>query len=128
MVDERNFTGIDEARLEMLVDVGRGTEFVSGLVRKFGASGGNLIVVLRDALAAGDFDRTRDTAHALKGSASDLGGTWLAELCLRIEQMRNEELQRRDATQLTREVLESFELTQAAMADFLEQRTGSRGG
>jgi len=128
VVDGRNLAGIDETRLEMLVDIGRGTDFVSGLVRKFGASAGNLIVVLRDALVAGDFDRTRDTAHALKGSASDLGGTRLAELCLGIEQMCNEELQRRDATQLAKEVLESFELTQAAMADFLEQRTGSRGG
>ena len=123
MVEQRSDPWIDEARLEMLIDVGHGAEFVSSLVRRFGDAGEKLIGRLPETLAVGDFDRTRDTVHALKGSASELGATSLAGLCLGIERMSDEELLHRDASRLVTELSESLERTQFAIARFLERRT-----
>jgi HPt (histidine-containing phosphotransfer) domain-containing protein len=58
---------------------------VAGLVAQFDDDAGARLVALRDAVAAGDWTVVARVAHAVKGSAAQLGGVGLAAACVGLQ-------------------------------------------
>jgi signal transduction histidine kinase/HPt (histidine-containing phosphotransfer) domain-containing protein len=59
--------------------------FLPNLIAMFQADLAERLIALRRALAAGDSDQISQHAHALKGSASELGARRMRAICERIE-------------------------------------------
>lgn len=80
MEDKIDMSLVDELRelMEDDFDILLRT-FVSDSETKFNA--------LADAIAAGEAEDLRRTAHSLKGSSSNLGAIHLSELCFELEKM-----------------------------------------
>jgi PAS domain S-box-containing protein len=63
-----------------------GKDFVVSLVEEFGAGLPAQIAAIRSAATEGDAERLARSAHALRGSAANLGGARVAEVCARLEE------------------------------------------
>jgi len=74
---------LDQEIINMLKDVME-DEF-SVLVETYLNDGDVRINTLRDTLAAQDADAVSRCAHSLKGSSSNVGAAYLANLCLEVE-------------------------------------------
>jgi two-component system, sensor histidine kinase RpfC len=71
---------LDEAALSELERLG-GHTFVFGLVSQFSDDAAELLSSMRMAVADEDIQRFRDAAHALRGSAANLGAAKIFEAC-----------------------------------------------
>ena len=76
MIEEEQLRGLAEAA---------GKETVMPILDAFWASNDELLAALQAALTSGDADAISKTGHALKGSASNLGATALAETARSVE-------------------------------------------
>jgi PAS domain S-box-containing protein len=63
-----------------------GADFLARLVPVFVLAAPDRLTAIRTAFDAGDSETLADAAHALRGSAGNLGGLRVAELCAQIEQ------------------------------------------
>lgn len=70
--------------LQMLVREGEGAA-VAEILQDFQTDTAQRLDVLRQALAERDSTRVKAQAHAIKGSAGQIGASSLAALCQRIE-------------------------------------------
>jgi HPt (histidine-containing phosphotransfer) domain-containing protein len=77
-------TAIDRAAYDELKETA-GAEFVVELVDTFLAEAPRMLDDLRDALAAGDAERFRRTAHSLKSNSNTFGATRLGLLARELE-------------------------------------------
>jgi CheY-like chemotaxis protein/HPt (histidine-containing phosphotransfer) domain-containing protein len=80
---------IDPAVLETLrqMGTGAGVDVIGDLLQLFRADGQSLVAAIREAVSRDDASGLRQAAHSLKGAASNMGATTLAELCSRLETM-----------------------------------------
>ena len=76
MIEEEQLRGLAEAA---------GKETVMPILDAFWTSNDELLAALQAALSTGDADAISKTGHALKGSASNLGATSLAEAAKTVE-------------------------------------------
>jgi HPt (histidine-containing phosphotransfer) domain-containing protein len=60
-------------------------DFVTELIGIFSEDLTNRLVQISVALAAGDANRVRHAAHALKGASGELGAQRMREICARLE-------------------------------------------
>jgi two-component system sensor histidine kinase RpfC len=74
----------DSVNMETLADLERlgGRDFVAGLIAQFSNDTAELLSSLREAVADEDVQRFRDAAHALRGSAANLGALAIFKTCL----------------------------------------------
>ena len=75
---------IDRATFDALKETA-GAEFVVELVDTFLAEAPAMLAGLRDALAAGDAERFRRTAHSLKSNANTFGALTLGAMAKALE-------------------------------------------
>src|ERR1700733_3175045 len=70
--------------LNVLAELERlgGRDFVAGLINQFSNDAADLLASLRAAVMDEDVQRFRDAAHALRGSAANLGASMVFETCL----------------------------------------------
>ena len=79
---------LDHGRLEELLDLDPGDpSMLLRFIDRFGVGARQRVTELRDARASGDAGTQGRIAHALKGTAANLGATALAEVCLNIEDL-----------------------------------------
>jgi HPt (histidine-containing phosphotransfer) domain-containing protein len=80
---------IDPAVLETLRQMGGGpgVDVIGDLLGLFRADCRPLLAAIREAVGRGDAPGLRQAAHSLKGAASNLGASALADLCARLEAM-----------------------------------------
>jgi two-component system sensor histidine kinase RpfC len=94
-------TFIDRGALANLESLG-GHAFVSGLVSQFSDDAAELLSSLRAAVAKEDVQRFRDAAHALRGSAANLGATRVFEACLALRAITPSQLALEGDAQVSR--------------------------
>jgi two-component system sensor histidine kinase RpfC len=92
---------IDRGALADLESLG-GHAFVSGLVSQFSDDAAELLSSLRAAVAEEDVQRFRDAAHALRGSAANLGAARVFEACLALRAITPSQLAREGDAQVAR--------------------------
>jgi HPt (histidine-containing phosphotransfer) domain-containing protein len=79
---------IDRAALATLLAMVGGDEaFLSDLIDVYFADTPQLLVTMRQALAAGDAAALRRSAHALKSNSANFGARQLAALCRELEEL-----------------------------------------
>jgi len=83
---------IDPAQLESLRSLACDEGFAERLLASFADDGRELLANIASALDRGDWGRARDQAHALKGSAANLGLTRLREQAVGLERDSDTEL------------------------------------
>jgi two-component system sensor histidine kinase RpfC len=118
---------IDHAKLERLAVIGAGPEFITELVLGFQHDGEHLMEQLRQALQERDYPGLRDTAHALKGAAAELGGVVLVELCNEVETLKPFDMGSERSVRLAERIEEAFARTCQVLRRYAEQgqRTAS---
>jgi two-component system sensor histidine kinase RpfC len=123
---------IDFSALEQLSTLGNGIDFVAHIYESFQTDANKSIQQMKTALEEGDWLTYNDTAHALKGNASYLGGQWLATCCREAQTIKPADLSHHGWEQLERielgvselvHVLEKFTLGTAARLK-IKQTTG----
>jgi len=72
---------LDAQQVADLRSLRPGPDFLQGLLAEFRQASSAALAALRQAHAEGDFARFRDIAHALQGSAGDMGAVRAARLC-----------------------------------------------
>ena len=79
---------LDPARLEELLDLDPGDpSMLLRFIDRFGPNARATLAGMREAREAGAAHELGRAAHALKGSASNLGATHLASLCKEVEDL-----------------------------------------
>ncbi|HZR02471.1 MAG TPA: Hpt domain-containing protein [Burkholderiales bacterium] len=77
---------LDPAPLDMIRAIGDGSDaLLAQVIDLFVESGAPLVQQVRAGLRANDTALVRTAAHTLKSSSANLGGTRLAEICLKLE-------------------------------------------
>lgn len=104
----------DEKILHELSNLGEGMPFIQRLVKGFAADGAkhikNIIKFEDD-----DYPLYRESLHALKGSATELGATTLVEICLKGEGLKPYDMGTDKMRHLNLEVERIFNLTVSAL-------------
>ena len=80
---------LDEYKLKNLTQLGAGPEFIKQLVEGFSRDGERLMINMRQACDERDYPGLRDAAHALKGTAAELGAIELVRLCKHVEALKS---------------------------------------
>ncbi len=103
-------------QLQRLVDLGGGRSFLRELVRGFQSDGQRHLRNLQSAMER-DYPRFRDSLHALKGSATEMGARMLVRVCEQGEDIRPCDLGSAGLRELMRDLEETFHLTLQALED-----------
>ena len=109
---------LDPMVLEKLSHVVKNARFLPDLVDDFRSEGTRLLSEMEEALGERDPDRLRDLAHALKGSALQMGAVRLSRLCSRVSGGSGEDVE--DVTALVAKISEAFEESLRHLEKWLE--------
>ena len=104
----------DENVLQELSNLGDGFIFVQGLVRGFAKDGAKHIARIKEC-EDDDYPAYRESLHALKGSATELGAAALVNICLKGEALKPYDMGSDQIRYINREVEKVFNLTVAAL-------------
>ena len=113
---------LDSNTLAELEQLGSGPAFVQDLVDGFLKDGDALVAELRNALEAGQFQRYRDAAHALKGSAGGVGARALFEASARACKLPDHQMPLH-GPRLLKEMRSALEAARHALLGYLKRRT-----
>jgi two-component system sensor histidine kinase RpfC len=106
----------DEKVINELASLGGGDQFIKVLIHGFKEDGNKHLSLLKKA-ANDDFLGYRESLHAIKGSATELGANNLAELCLQAEILKPHEMGSTRMTSLTEQIEKTFINTVSALED-----------
>ncbi|OLP39026.1 hypothetical protein BJM39_01370, partial [Salmonella enterica subsp. enterica serovar Javiana] len=85
---------LDPARLQELLDLDPGDpSMLLRFIGRFGSGSAQTMANLVEARDAGHAHEMGRAAHALKGSAANLGATGLATVCKQLEDLGDEDLE-----------------------------------
>ncbi|AFJ02595.1 signal transduction histidine kinase [Methylophaga frappieri] len=119
--NEQTTLWLDPQTLRDLSQLGGGTEFLAQLVQGFIADGETHIQ--RIAAANGeDYLTLRESLHALKGSAAEMGANQLSGLCRQAEQIKPHEMHAQSNQRLLTTIEQAFEQTVIALQQELTQQ------
>jgi two-component system sensor histidine kinase RpfC len=113
---------LDDVTLAELEDLGSSPEFLKDLVEGFLKDGSTLIADMRNALEAGQFQRYRDAAHALKGSAGGVGARSLFEISSRACKLPDHQMPLH-GPRLLKDMRGAFATAGGALRSYLRRRT-----
>ncbi len=112
----------DENVLRDLSSLGEGLGFIQGLIKGFIKDGERHIEKIF-ASEEDDYPAYRESLHALKGSATELGATSLVDVCLKGEKMKPYDIGTEKMRRNNREVEKIFNLTVAAFQETVSAET-----
>ncbi len=104
----------DHMMLHELHLLGDGPEFIQSLIENFDISGKKHIHKIKHALHD-DYLEYRESLHALKGSATELGGNKLVEVCLDAEALKPYDLGSEKIKSLAEKTEDTFNKTITAL-------------
>lgn len=113
---------IDENVLQGLLRLGSGIEFFEELVASFGRDVKNLIKMMRRAVSELDYPVLQDSAHAMRGSASEFGACRLVHLCIRIRELKPYDMTSAKPAGLLEEVEQTFYSSRLLLDEFARRR------
>lgn len=111
---------IDSQVLEDLALLGTQQNFLTNLINGFREDCHHHLQHMR-AAQYDDYLQLRESLHALKGSATEMGARRLATLCQQAETVKPDELAQGRGIELTRDIENALEQTLAALDNYLEQ-------
>jgi signal transduction histidine kinase/DNA-binding response OmpR family regulator/HPt (histidine-containing phosphotransfer) domain-containing protein len=111
---------MDFGRLSEFLDLDDGLEMVSEVVGLFSADAPGRMAAIASAYAQGNAALLSEAAHALKGSASNIGAEALAALGSRIEQSASAGIIPPDMDSLQKRLQESWLTTQAELKEWID--------
>ena len=109
---------IDEAVINELALLGGGNQFIQLLINGFKEDGKKHISLIKQS-AIDDFLGYRESLHALKGSATELGATRLVELCLKAEAIKPYDTGTARMFSLNDDIEKAFETTVSVLENSL---------
>ncbi|MBA2491339.1 MAG: response regulator [Gammaproteobacteria bacterium] len=112
---------LDESALDRLSQLGSGRNFVRELVEGFTRDGARLMASVRHAVAEQDYPEFQDAAHALKGTASELGGTQLVRLCVAAQQLKPYEMSTPMSSELAARIESCFDSTCIKLTEYVDR-------
>ena len=112
----------DENVLRDLSSLGEGLGFIQGLIKGFIQDGERHIEKIF-ASEEDDYPAYRESLHALKGSATELGATSLVDVCLKGEKMKPYDIGTEKMRRNNREVEKIFNLTVVAFQEAVSVET-----
>jgi len=110
VLDSRSGDLIDLNLLNELSALGEGDVFIRGLVDGFIRDGSGHVANMAQQ-QVDDYPAYRESLHALKGSATELGALRLAEACVKGEALKPQDLNSDKMLSISREVENIFNLT-----------------
>jgi two-component system sensor histidine kinase RpfC len=114
---------IDESKLDKLSQLEpSGHEFMKELVDGFTRDGEQQLARLHCAVEQSDYPILRDAAHALKGSAGELGGLLLVQLCKDAERLKPYDIASEKTALLVQRIGESFSTTCVMLTEYVDRR------
>jgi two-component system sensor histidine kinase RpfC len=116
---------IDPATFNELAALEKRGDFLTNLIRIFLQTGEEKIEKIEQALIARQYGHVSDFAHALKGSAGQIGATTLMELCNRMSHLGPADLME-DGTIYADGIKKEFAQVRAALQRFADQAERSR--
>jgi len=116
---------IDPATFNELAVLGEKEDFLEKLVQIFLETGEQKIESIEKAMLARSYSRVSELAHALKGSAGQIGASYLMELCNRISHTRPAVLMN-EGNETVKVLRNEFERVRAALHEHV-QEAGAKG-
>ena len=113
---------VDEKVLSGLLRLGSGIEFFEELVASFGRDAEQLLKKMRRAVSEHDYPELQDSAHALRGSASEFGAYKLVNLCVEIKQLKPFEMSADKPVELLAEIQHTFDISRLMLIEFARRR------
>ncbi len=101
---------VDESVLQELSNLGGGTAFIDSLIDGFELDGEKHIQAIHDNEVS-DYPAYRESIHALKGSATELGALVLVDICLKAERLKPYDIATQKLKNLNREIEKTFNTT-----------------
>lgn len=117
----------DEVVFGELLKLGDGAAFLQNLVDGFASDGARHIESIMFH-QNDDYPAYRESLHALKGSATELGATALVKKCLQGEALKPYHLGGDTIIEINREIEEIFNLTVAALKDAVTNQSAHQPG
>jgi two-component system sensor histidine kinase RpfC len=112
---------LDPAVLEALAKLSPDPTFVDRLVKGFRSDCERLVAEISSGLNQRNYERVKESAHALKGGAGSIGATQLMQLATRLEKANYETI-RQKARQWTDDLLRLSERTMAAFDAYADSQ------
>ncbi len=113
--------GLDESVLDNLAQIG-GATFVQDLLASFEEDSARALRDIERALDAQDYGQWHDQLHMLKGGASDVGATHLAQICTEAERIKPYEMTGVSVREKLNAVRLALIDAQAALANYMNQK------
>ncbi|RKZ88763.1 MAG: hybrid sensor histidine kinase/response regulator [Gammaproteobacteria bacterium] len=104
----------DQAVFEQLVMLDNDPEFIKRLIKGFVLDGEKHIAGIKDSVA-NDYLQLRESLHALKGSATELGAKRLADVCIQGEAYKPYDIGSEKVIQLSHDIERIYNNTIAAL-------------
>ena len=111
---------IDPATFNELAALAGQEDFLEKLIRIFLETGEQKIESIAKAMLAGNYGRVSELAHALKGSAGQIGASSLMELCGRISHGQTAYLMN-EGNEIVEVLRNEFERARAALHEHLQE-------
>ncbi len=112
----------DPGKLRELEELSGDIRFIADIVKVFAQDGAELLGKMDQAHRQDQFQALRDVAHALKGSAANLGAIRLFDLSKRINEMKMAEYAELSGSLLS-QAREEFEKVKVELNNFVRQRS-----
>jgi two-component system sensor histidine kinase RpfC len=114
---------LDEYKLNSLSQLGADPEFIKQLVEGFSRDGERLMFNMRQACDERDYPGLRDAAHALKGTAVELGTVDLVRLCKHVEELKPYDMTSGKALSLVHEIENTLSETCLTLTDYVGRQS-----
>lgn len=119
---------IDLGMLKHLEELTNNPNFLKDLVERFTSDGHDLIREIEEVAFSGEVSRFQDAIHALKGSAAQIGGFRLVQLCMEAELQKVQELDPERSLALADRIRETFLVTSRQLSIHIQGRSPTRDG
>ena len=110
-------TALNLARLAELASISKNAGFVESLIQGFILDTDKNLGDLKGYVQALDFGNIRDTAHAIAGSATNIGADELSQICVELDSITPNEIYK--VPSLFAQANHAYQNTKSAFADYL---------
>ncbi len=114
--------GVDEESLRRLERLGGGPAFLKDIAEGFFRDGQAIMAELQTAVGQQDYPRFQDAIHALHGSASELGGVRLIQLCKEAKRLRPHDFSTSGPAALVASINDAFNQMRARLLEYINRQ------
>jgi two-component system sensor histidine kinase RpfC len=108
---------LNASRLEELASISKNSGFVAGLIHGFIEDTDSNLDDLKNYVLALDFANISETAHAIAGSATNIGAEELSKICMELDDITPNEIYK--VPSLYAQASNAYQKTKLAFVDYL---------